>query len=311
MRIAVIGAGAVGGYFGGRLAHGGEDVVFIARGQSLKAIREKGLRIEDVSADFTVTVKVTDDPDSPGFVDVVLLAVKGWQVPEAIETMRPLMGPNTYAVAVMDGVEAPDQLAAAFGKPRVVGGLAVMLGWVVTPGHIRNTMAQSSISLGELDGHQSERVLRLQQAFEQGGVIAKIAPDILAIRWEKLIMVGPWSSIGAITRAPLGVVRKMPETRKFLEETMQEVLAVAVARGAKLSNDTVERAMDWLDHVPGTAIGNMRDVVDGRPSELETEVGAVVRLASALGVDVPRHAFLYAGLLPQEERARGEIEFPT
>jgi 2-dehydropantoate 2-reductase len=209
----------------------------------------------------------------------------------------------------MDGIEAPDQLAAAFGKSRVVGGLAVMLGSVIAPGHIRNTLPETSISIGELDKHKSERVIRLQKAFEQAGVAAKIVTDILALRWEKLIMVGPWSGIGAVTRAPLGVVRRVPETRQLLEGAMDEVLSVARARGAALSTESVERALAWLDRGPAKAIGNLRDIVNGRPSELETEIGAIVRLAQTIGVKTPRHAFLYACLLPQERRARRKLEF--
>ncbi len=244
-----------------------------------------------------------------GAIDVVLLAVKGWQVPGAIETVRPLMGLDTVVVPLMDGVEAPDQLAAAFGKQRVAGGLAVMLGSVVAPGRIRNTLPKTSASIGELDGHSSERLDRLQRAFEQAGVTTRNVPNILSARWEKLILVGPWSAVGAVTRAPLGIVRSLPETRQLLERAMQEVLAVGRAHGAMLANDTVKQALASLDRAPAMAIGNLRDILDGRPSELETEVGAVVRLARIVGVSVPCHAFLYASLLPQERRARKEIEF--
>jgi 2-dehydropantoate 2-reductase len=312
MRIAVVGAGVVGGYFGGHLAHAGEDVVFVERGATLKAIREHGLQVDGVDSNFVVRpAQATDDPTSVGPVDVVLLAVKGWQVQGAIKTLHPLMGPQTFAVPLMDGLEAPDQLAAAFGKQRVVGGLAVMFGSVVAPGHIRNTLAHTWVSIGELDGRSTERVVRLQRAFERAGVTARIAPDILSARWEKLILVGPWSAVGAVTRAPLGVVRSLPETRQLLAGAMREVFAVACACGAALPDDAVEQAMASLDSGPATGNGNMKDILAGRPSELETETGAIVRLARKVGVEVPRHEFLYASLLPQERKARGEIEFPV
>lgn len=312
MRIAAVGAGVVGGYFGGHLAHAGEDVVFVERGATLQASREHGLQVDSVEGNFVVRpAQATDDPKSVGPVDVVLLAVKGWQVLGAIETVRPLIGSDTFVVPLMDGIEAPDQLAAAFGKQRVVGGLAVMFGSVVAPGHIRNTLTHTWVSLGELDGHVSERLDRLQKVFERSGVAAKIAPDILSARWEKLILVGPWSAVGAVTRAPLGVVRSVPETRQLLEGAMREVLAVARACGAALSGDTVKQAMASLDRGPATANGNMKDILAGRPSELETEIGAIVRLAQRVGIQVPRQEFLYASLLPQERKARGEIEFPA
>lgn len=308
MRIAMIGAGTVGGYFGGMLAHGGEDVTIVERGATLKAIRDEGLHIDDVKGDFEVHPRATDDPKSVGFVDAVLLAVKGWQVPGAIETVRPLMGPGTIVVPLMDGIEAPDQLAAAFGRDRVMGGLAVMYGSVVSPGHIRNTLPDSSISIGEFGGHRNERVAQLQNAFEHAGVKAKIVPDIEASLWQKLIMVGPWSGVGAVTRAPLGVIRSIPETRELLEGAMREVLAVAQARGTALPHDSLEQASAFLDRISPEALGNMGGILNGRPTELETEIGVIVRLGRTLGVDVPRHAFLYAALLPQEQRARGKID---
>ncbi|MGE5443787.1 MAG: ketopantoate reductase family protein [Ignavibacteriales bacterium] len=312
MRIAVVGAGVVGGYFGGHLAHAGEDIVFVERGRTLQALREHGLQVESVDGNFIVrSAQATDNPKSVGAVDMVLLAVKGWQVLGAIETIRPLMGPDTFVVPLMDGVEAPDQLAAAFGKERVAGGLAVMLGRAVAPSHIRNTLPQTSISIGELDGRSSARIVRLQKAFERAGVAAKIATDILSARWEKLILVGPWSAVGAVTRAPLGVVLNIPESRQLLEGAMYEVLAVARAHGARVSDDTVKQSLAYLNQAPAAAIGNLRDIIEGRPSELETEIGAIVRLAKAVGIEVPRHVFLYASLLPQERKARGEIEFPA
>src|SRR5579859_6227777 len=153
MRIAVVGAGSVGAYFGGRLAQAGEDVAFVARGAHLRALRESGLRVESVDGDIVVpSVHATDTAAVTGPVDVVLLAVKGWQVPEAIETMRPLVGADTVIVPLLNGVEAPDQLASAYGDPHASGGLCRLFGSVVGPGHFRNVMAEPFISFGELDG---------------------------------------------------------------------------------------------------------------------------------------------------------------
>ena len=311
MRVGVVGAGVVGSYFGGRLAHAGENVVFLARGAKLEALRGHGLQVESADGDFVVRpAQATDEPKSVGPVDVVLLAVKGWQVPGAIETMRPLMGASTFAVTLPDGIEAPDQVAAVFGKHRVVGGIALMMGTSVAPGYIRNTLRGTSITFGELDSGRSERLDRLRQTFEHAGVTAKISPDIISARWEKLMLVSPWSAISAVTRAPLGIVRSVSETRQLLEETMREVLAVARAQGAKLSPDTVAERLRWLDSGPATSVGNMmRDLISGHPSELETQVGAIVRLALASGVKVPRLSFLYASLLPLERRGRGELQF--
>jgi 2-dehydropantoate 2-reductase len=158
MRIAVIGAGVVGGYFGGKLARGGVDVVFIARGATLQALREHGLRVDSEEGNFAVPhPRATDDPATAGPVDVVLVAVKGWQAAGAIDTIRPLMGDDTFVVPVCDGIEVLDQYMAAFGKARVVGGFALMLGTMSVTGEIRNYTPDSSLTFGEFDGCHSER----------------------------------------------------------------------------------------------------------------------------------------------------------
>lgn len=307
----MLGAGPVGGYFGGRLAHAGENLVFVERGATLRALRDQGLRVDSPDGNFVVRpIIATGDAQTVGAVDVVLVAVKGWQVLPAVETIRPLVGPSTLVVPLMDGVEAPEQLATAFSKDHVVAGPAITLGRSIVPGHIRNRLPHSSITIGELDGGTSERIVRLQSAFQRAGVTATVSADILKARWEKLVLVGPWSAIGAVTRAPLGVVRTLSETRQLLERSIREVVAVARAFGTALSDDVVGQSLQTLDRAPETAIGNMREIIDGRPSELEVEVGAIVRLARRLGVEVPCHSFLYASLVPQERKARGEIVFP-
>ena len=185
MRITVVGTGAVGSYFGGRLAQAGEDVVFLARGGHLRAIQEHGLQVESVDGDFAIRpAQATDDPAGIGPVDLVLLAVKGWQVPQAIETMRPLVGPETFVVPLLNGVEAPEQLATAFGAHRVLGGLCGLYGSVVGPGHIRNVLPKPFVTIGELDPAAIQRSEQLRQAFEHAGVQVSIAVDIHAALWE-------------------------------------------------------------------------------------------------------------------------------
>lgn len=162
MRIAVFGTGAVGGYFGGRLAQAGEDVVFIARGEHLRAMLMHGLQVDSIKGDFLVKpVHVTDDPTEAGKVDVVLVGVKAWQVPEAAEAMRPLVGPGTFVLPLQNGLEAPAQLAAVLGNQHVLGGLCGLFCYVVGPGHIRHAGTEPFVKFGEMDDHPSERVKRL------------------------------------------------------------------------------------------------------------------------------------------------------
>jgi 2-dehydropantoate 2-reductase len=311
MRIAVIGVGGVGGYFGARLAQAGEEVTFIARGETLRALRESGLRIESVDGDILIKpAQATDDSALVGPVDIVLLAVKGWQAPEAIEAMRPLMGRETLALPLLNGVEAPEQLAAVYGQERVAGGLCGLFGWIVAPGHIRNGMPQPFISFGMLDGAANERLERLRAAYERSGVRAMTTDNIRAALWEKLLFVGPFGGVGAVTRAPAGVFRSLPETRALLEGAMAEIVAVARALGTPVAEGAMDRALAIVDGSPEEATASMqRDILAGRPSELESQIGVVVSRARKADVPVPIHAMIYATLLPQERRARDELAF--
>jgi 2-dehydropantoate 2-reductase len=312
MRIAVFGVGGVGGYFGGRLAQAGEDVMFIARGAHLQALQTQGLRVESILGDFVVQpVQATDDPWHVGVVDAVLVAVKAWQVPEVAAAIRPLVGPTTCVVSLQNGVEAPEQLAAVLGRPHVVGGVCAITSFVVAPGHIRHATAEPFVQVGELDNRPSARLASLRQAFERAGVRVERVADIQCALWMKLLFITPWSGLGALTRAPIGVWRSLPATRRLSEQVVGEVLAVAQAQGVAIPTDALPRTMALLDSVAPVATASLqRDVMTGRPSELDAQIGAVVRLGEAVGVATPLHAFLYASLLPQELRARGQIQFP-
>lgn len=306
MRIAVIGAGAVGGYFGGRLADAGEEVSFVARGRTLAALASRGLKIESPLGDLTLEdVRATDDPATVGEVDAVVLGVKAWQVPEVAPAIRPLVGRETCVVPLQNGVEAADQLAAVLGPEPVVGAVCKIICRVVEPGHVRHFGARPAIALGELDGRASARLERLRRALERARVAAETPPDIRVAMWEKFLFITAVSGIGAVTRSPLGVTRAIAETRAVLEEAMREVVAVAAARGVALAPQTVARTMAAVDRLPADATASMqRDLMEGRPSELESQNGAVVRLAHELGVATPIHRFLYASLLPMERQAR-------
>jgi 2-dehydropantoate 2-reductase len=312
MRIAVFGAGAVGGYFGGRLAQAGEEVALIARGKHLQALQARGLRVDSIAGDFAIRpVEATDDPARVGAVDAVLVGVKAWQVTEAALAMRPLIGPETFVLPLQNGVEAPHQLAAALGAEHVLGGLCKIISSLVGPGHIRHTgMAPPYVALGELDNRPSERAERLRRVFERAGFTAEIPPDIHVAMWEKFLFIASFSGVGAVTRAPAGVLRSRPETRHMLEQAMGEALAVAQARGIALTEEAISRTMALIDGLPPGGTASMqRDIVAGRPSELEAQNGAVVRLGREVGVATPLHAFIYHSLLPSELRARGQTDF--
>jgi 2-dehydropantoate 2-reductase len=314
MRIVIFGTGGVGGYFGGRLAQSGEDVVFIARGAHLQAMREHGLKIDSIKGNFVVnSVQATDDPNEISPADVILVSVKAWQVPEAAQAMRPMVGPETVVVPLLNGVEAPAQLADALGAEHVIGGLCGIISFVAGPGHINHAGADPFINFGELDNNKSERVVSLRRAFEKAtGITVKIPPDIQVAIWRKFLLVAPWSGIGAITRAPLGTFLGLPETRQMLQEVMQEVFSVAQARDIVLPKDVVDKTLTFMDSLPPSGTASMqRDIMEGRPSELEAQNGAVVRLGQAAGVATPLNTFIYHSLLPMELKATNQVQFPT
>ena len=312
MRIAVFGAGGVGGYFGGCLAQAGEDVVFIARGDHLKAMVTHGLRVDSVKGDFVLKpVKATDDPAKAGIMDVILVGVKAWQVTNAAEAMRPLVGPETFVLPLQNGLEAPTQLAAVLGDQHVLGGLCGLSTYIVGPGHIRHAGADPFVRFGELDNRPSDRVKRLQKVFERAGVIAKIPQDIQVALWMKFLLITAWSGVGAVTRTPLGVWRSLPETRQMAESALQEIIRVAQARDIALPENAMPTTMNMYDTLPPDITSSMqRDIAEGRPSELDAQIGAVVRFGKEADVAIPLHRLIYNSLLPMELRARGQLQFP-
>jgi 2-dehydropantoate 2-reductase len=313
MRVAIFGTGGAGGYFGTKLARAGEDVTFIARGEHLRAIRARGLRLETPAEDLVIhPAQATDDPAQVGTVDAVLVGVKTWQLGEAARAMRPMMGAETFVVPLQNGVEAAGQLAQILGAGRVLEGLCGTVSRVAGPGHILSLGETNFVKFGEPDDRRSERAERLRSAFERAGVRAEIPADIRAALWEKFIFVVPYGGVGALTRAPAGVVRGLPGTRRLLERGMQEILAVARARRVALAEDVVRKTFGLLDGLaPGATTSLQRDIIAGRRSELDAWSGAVVRLGREAGVETPLHEFVYDSLLPAELRARGELQFPA
>jgi 2-dehydropantoate 2-reductase len=307
MRIAVFGTGGAGGRFGAQLAGAGLDVTFIARGDHLRAIRSQGLHVETPSGDLVVRpAQASDDPAQVGVVDLILVGVKTWQLRDAAQAMRPLLGPDTVVVPLQNGVEAAAQLGAVLGPQPVLGGLCATISWVVAPGRIRSLGTTHRIRFGELDGRPSQRVQRLLAVLEGAGLQVDVPADIHRAVWEKFLFVVPFGGLGAVTRAPIGTLRAIPETRALLERGMQEIAAVGRARGVALPDEAIPKTLAVLDALPpGGTTSLQRDIEAGKPSELEAWNGAVVRLGAAAGVETPLHAFIYHSLLPAERRARG------
>ena len=312
MRIAIFGSGGVGGYFGGRLAQSGKDVTFIARGAHLEAMLKTGLQVDSIAGDFTLPkLNATDNPKQVGKVDYVICSVKSWQVPAAAKAMRPMIGPQTLVIPLQNGVEAPGQLIDVLGEDAVIGGLCGLIAFRVGPGHIKHNGANPLIRFGHLDGHADPRINALSEVFNRcHSVKSSIPDDVNVAMWQKFMLVSPWSGVGAVTRAPIGILLQQAETRQMLLDAMQEIYNLALARDIKIPADSIQKTMDLLDSFPANSTTSMqRDLTDGRPSELDVQNGAVVRLAEDVGVETPVNRFILGSLRSLELRARGALKF--
>jgi 2-dehydropantoate 2-reductase len=312
MRIAVVGAGGVGGLLGGLLARAGHEVRVVARGPHAEAIRREGIRVDSPLGRFVAPVAaVSDDPGSLGPADAVLVCVKAWQVAEVAPRLAPLVASGGVAVPLQNGVESAGRLAAALGEERVAGGLLAVLAWIDGPGSVKHVGAPPRVKIGErgtAGGRPSGRLDALAAALRSAGAECEVVGDVERATWEKFLLIEPWGAVSAAARAPLGVVRTVPESRALLVAAMEELARVARARRVGVSEDAVARTLAWLDGAPAEATASMqRDLGAGRPSELLDQTGSLIRLAREAGVPVPVHETLEAILLPQERAARGEI----
>ena len=295
---AVVGAGGVGGYFGGRLAAAGYAVAFIARGAHLAAIRDDGLGIESALGDAHIDpATATDDPATIGPVDVVVVAVKLWDTDAAACAAAPLIGPETTVISLQNGVDAEERLVEALGAAHVLGGVSQIAAVIARPGVIRHTGTMATVIAGELDGRKSPRVMALVEALAVAGVDAKLSGDIERRIWEKFVGLVGLSALTSVTRQTIGPVRDDPETRGLLAEVMAETWAVGRAKGVALDDDLVAKRLAFADTLPAEMTSSMAgDLARGNRLELDWLSGAVVRLGSDLGVSTPANAFVTAAL---------------
>ena len=299
MRIAIIGAGGVGGYFGARLQAAGSDVAFVARGAHLAALRERGLRVESPKGDLHLArVEATDNPETVGVVDAVLLTVKMYDLDDASRRLAPLIGRHTAVVTLQNGVEAIDIVAGHVGREHVAGGVAYIAAVIAEPGVIRHTSLDSLI-FGELDRRRSERLVALEQACLRAGFGARISDDIDIDLWSKFSRLSVFSGMTAVTRSTMGVLRSDPELMAMLVAACKETIAVGRARGVDLPDRLMDEILQMVHTLPHHAKASMlEDLERGRRLELPWLSGAVVRLGASVGVPTPIHAFIATVLKP-------------
>jgi len=310
MRIAVFGAGGIGGYLGARLAQAGDEVALIARGPHLTTIQEHGLFVESPTGDFHMTPSIaTDRPEDVGVVDAVLLGVKAWDVRAAAEAIRPMVGATTGVLTLQNGVEAPAEVAEVLGKDHVIVGVAIVRSLIAGPGRLRHVgSVDPNLTMGEIDNRSSERVQHIRAALEKVHVTVNVPDNIQTWLWGKLVGAAAMGGVGAVVRVPIGVWRQIPQVRDMIERAAQEVVAVARARGVHPPEGIIDLVKGAIDASPPAYMASMHEeMVGGRPSELEYWNGAVVRLGREAGVSTPLNEFIYHSLLPQERQARGQV----
>jgi 2-dehydropantoate 2-reductase len=298
MRIAIVGTGGVGGYFGGLLARAGHEVTFIARGRHLNAIRANGLKIQSVHGDFEVRpARATDSPAEVGAVDLTIFAVKTYDTDSAAQTMRPLIGPQTAILPLQNGVESAARLSRTFGSEAVLGGAAWIVSSIAEPGVIRQESQFRRIAFGELDGRETQRVRDIYDALKQSGATVDVSNEIEKVLWTKLLFIASFSGMTSVTRAPAGPVTTGEESRSLLIRAMREVEAVARAKGLDLDSDVIDKTLAFADGFGATATSSMmRDVVAGRRLEYDALNGAVVRAGQETGIPTPVHEFMWVCL---------------
>jgi 2-dehydropantoate 2-reductase len=305
MRIAIFGSGGVGGYFGGRLAAAGEDVTFLARGEHLAALRRGGLSIESPRGALSLpAVAAAERPEDVGPVDVVLFAVKLYDVDEAAAKLAPLLGPDTAVITTQNGVDAASMVSRHVPPESVVPGAAYIVATITAPGRIRHVVADRLL-FGEPDGTRSRRLERFEAAARRAGLGAKLSEAIDVDVWTKFVRLATWAGMTAVTRSPMGVVRQDPSLLAMTMDAVREAIAVGEARGIRFAPSVVEETLELVHGFQYESRSSMlEDLEHGRRLELPWLSGAVVRLGEEARVPTPIHRFLATVLRPFVDGAR-------
>ncbi|MFQ5989995.1 MAG: 2-dehydropantoate 2-reductase [Candidatus Methylomirabilales bacterium] len=294
MKIAVIGAGAVGGYFGALLHRGGLDVTLVARGRHLEAIKARGLQIKSYGGDFTVPTRAVGDPIEVGPVDLILICVKSYDTESAARQCLPIIGDATAILSLQNGVDNEEKIAAIVGEEKVLGGVAYIGAAVAEPGVVVH-MAEGRIVFGEMHGGTSERGKRLEQTFRDAGLPGEFSSDIRAALWRKLCWNAAFNALNALVGGEVDILVKHTEPRVLARAVMEEVRTVATSQGVEMPQDVVDKLLHWTDTAATGMKTSMRqDFEAGRRLEAEALNGVVVKKGQAAGIPTPYNFALYA-----------------
>lgn len=299
MKITVMGAGGIGGCYGGLLAQAGNDVTLIARGAHLAAIKEKGLQLIQPEGDFTVAVAATDDPSQVGPVELVIFSVKAHQNSKAVPLIEPLIGEDTTILTIQNGVESAEELGQDYGAERVLPGSAYLLSNITSPGVIKQLSLVPRVAFGESNGDRSKRAIAIRDTFCEANIEAELSDNISKALWSKLLYNSPANAMASAARLSPRDLIEYPHGAAMFRSAIQEVANVGTAYGIPFGQDDVQGAMDLITARPMGARGSMQaDLEAGRPLELEAIVGSVGRIGRKVNVPTPVFDMLYTLLLP-------------
>jgi len=307
MNIVIYGTGGVGGYFGARLSQAGNNVTFIARGKHLEAIQKNGLQLKSHKGDYlvkpaNVSSTITDIKN----IDLILVCVKTWQLSEVAEKIKPVLTENTMVISLLNGVENQDVLCSIIGKKHILAGLCLVVSKVEDYGLINHLSYEPTIVFGELNNEKTARALWLEKVFCEANITNKLAQNIQIEIWMKFLYITTVSAIGALTRATIGEMTASEEIKIIMYKTADEIVKIAKAKGIDLPDDCIEKQFQIINNQPFSTTSSLqRDMMNGKPSELEAQNGTIVKFGMELGIPTPTNSFIYNCLLPQEKRARG------
>ncbi|WP_298365359.1 2-dehydropantoate 2-reductase [uncultured Lutibacter sp.] len=306
MNIVIYGTGGVGGYFGARLAQAGNNVTFIARGKHLEAIKQEGLQLKSINGDHLVNpANATNKISTIKNIDLIIISVKTWQLSEVAKIIKPVLNEDTMVISLLNGCNNHEILASIIDKKHILGGLCKVVSFVENYGVINHVAYEPTIVFGELNNNKTERILQLEKVLKDAKITNKVADDIQKEIWIKYLYITTVSALGALTRASHGEMIASPYIKNMLLKTAEEIYAVAKGKGVHLPKNIIEKQFEIIESLPyETTASLQRDIMDGKPSELEAQNGTIVRLGKELGIPTPTNDLIYFTLLPQENRAR-------
>ena len=307
MNIVIYGTGGVGGYFGTRLAQAGNKVTFIARGKHLETIKQNGLYLKSIKGDYLVyPANATSTISEVKKIDLILVCVKTWQLVDVAKKIKPVLNKDTMIISLLNGVENETVLCDVIDKKHVLGGLCKVVSKFEDYGVINHLSYEPTIIFGELTNLKTARTLQLEQTFVAAGITTKLATDIQKEIWTKFLYISTVSAIGALTRATIGEMIASPQIKKMMYQTAEEIIAIAKKQGIDLPENSIEKQFQIIDTQPyNTTSSLQRDMMSGKPSELEAQNGTIVKMGKEMGIPTPVNSFIYHCLLPQEKKVRG------